>query len=326
MHYPTDSNLLLDAMRKSLFLSSDLCIKYDISDLRQYKYNFKQLKYALRAIQKANRGRVNLEKKIVIYKEYMTLAQKQLAKIATVLTDIEQIPTLSTIDIVIMEEIRGYMDHVRRQLDHIERRVIHGEVIPHGEKVFSIFEPHTEWVSKGKAGVPVELGVRVCILEDQHQFILHHRIMEHETDSTVAVKMVESSQKKFPQLSSASFDKGFHSQENQELLSDMLDLAALPRKGRLSKANKEIESRDEFRKARKQHPAVESAINALEVHGLDRCRDHGIDGFKRYVALAVVTRNIHRIGDVLHKREQKILERQARRLKAANSGQFRLIA
>ena len=41
------------------------------------------------------------------------------------------------------------------------------------EKVFSIFEPYTVWISKGKAGVPVELGVKVRILEDQHQFILH---------------------------------------------------------------------------------------------------------------------------------------------------------
>ena len=64
-----------------------------------------------------------------------------------------------------------------RQIDQIERRVLKGEVIPHEEKVSSIFEEHSEWISKGKAGVPVELGVRVCVLEDQYQFILHHRIM-----------------------------------------------------------------------------------------------------------------------------------------------------
>ena len=56
--------------------------------------------------------------------------------------------------------------------------VLAGETIPHEEKVFSVFEEHTEWISKGKAGVPVELGLRVCVLEDQHGFILHHRVME----------------------------------------------------------------------------------------------------------------------------------------------------
>ena len=61
---------------------------------------------------------------------------------------------------------------------------------------------------------------------------------------------------------------------------------------------------------------VESAINALEVHSLDKCRDHGITGFKRYVELAVVTRKIHRIGDIVWKREQQ-REKQRRALKIA---------
>jgi hypothetical protein len=55
---------------------------------------------------------------------------------------------------------------------------------------------------------------------------------------------------------------------------------------------------------RRAHPAVESTINALEVHGLDQCPDYGIDGFKRYVSLAVVARNIHRLGTVLRKQEK----------------------
>ena len=71
----------------------------------------------------------------------------------------------------------------------------------------------------------------------------------------------------------------------------------------LSKAQA-VEQAEGFVKARRAHAAVESAINALEVHGLDRCPDHGIDGFKRYVALAVVARNIHRIGAILTQQQQ----------------------
>ena len=65
-----------------------------------------------------------------------------------------------------------------------------GEKIPHNEKVFSLFKPYTEWISKGKAGVPVELGVRVCVLEDQYQFVLHHQVMWKTTDDKVALSMV----------------------------------------------------------------------------------------------------------------------------------------
>ena len=77
--------------------------------------------------------------------------------------------------------------------------------------------------------------------------------------------------------------------------------AARPEIGRISESSRS-ESLN-FVKARAQHSAVESAINALEVHGLARCPDHGIGGFERCVALAVVARNIHRIGAILREQE-----------------------
>lgn len=60
-------------------------------------------------------------------------------------------------------------------------------------KIFSIFEEHTQWVSKGKAGTPVELGVPVALIEDQHQFILHHRILWQGEDVDAAVPLVRGS-------------------------------------------------------------------------------------------------------------------------------------
>ena len=138
-------------------------------------------------------------------------------------------------------------------------------------------------VSKGKAGVPVELGVKVCILEDQYQFILHHQVMQQKTDDQVAVSMVMEAQQRFANLNACSFAKGFHSPENQRALKDQLERVALPRKGKLSHTAQAAQQSAAFIKARRAHSAVESAINALEVHGLDMCPDHGIGGFKRYV-------------------------------------------
>jgi hypothetical protein len=176
--------------------------------------------------------------------------------------------------------------------------------------VFSLFQPHTEWICKGKAGVPVELGLRVCIMEDQYRFILHHLVMEKTTDDQVAITMVNETKQRFPGLRAVSMDKGFHSPNNQTELKSSLDLAVLPKKGRLSQTDKTRESDPEFVALRKQHSAVESAINALEVHGLDKCLDHGIDGFRRYVAMAVVARNIQRLGAVLRQQEQEAADRK----------------
>jgi len=81
----------------------------------------------------------------------------------------------------------------------------------------------------------------------------------------------------------------------------------------LSEKDKQIEYSEEFVESRRKHAAVESAINALENHALDRCPDHGIIGFKRYVSLAVLARNIQILGAKIRQDE---LELQ-RRLRAA---------
>jgi hypothetical protein len=201
----------------------------------------------------------------------------------------------------------------QRQIEQIDRRVLQGEVIPHAEKVFSIFEPHTEWVSKGKAGVPVELGVRVCVLEDQHQFVLHHQVMWQHSDDKVAVSMVARAQQRFPGLSQCSFDKGFYTPANQRDLSELLEHVILPKKGRWSGADEARETSENFRDARCQHSGVESCINNLEQRGLDRCRASGKHGFERHVALSVLATNVHRIGLILQRKEKKKLERAARR-------------
>ncbi|GAH45325.1 unnamed protein product, partial [marine sediment metagenome] len=220
-----------------------------------------------------------------------------------------------------IQEIQKYITHAERQIDQIRRRVVEGETIPHHEKVFSIFEEHTEWISKGKAGVSQELGLKVCVVKDQFGFILHHRVMHNETDDKVAFPIIIETKERFNELSSCSFDKGFHSPYNQKELNEILDKVTLPRKGKLSAINKEIENSEEFKEARRKHSAVESSINALENHGLDRCRDHGLHGFKRYVGLAVLARNIQILGHILQQRQlkrlQKLEKKQQNKLRAA---------
>jgi transposase, IS5 family len=315
VHYPTDINLLYDAMRKVVTLTGALCDRQGLSDWRQHAYNVRHLKRLMRAAQNRKRSRAHSEaqqeKRAALirasHQAYLDVAERYLAKARDTLT---QLTLSSERDVLRKREIEGFMHHATRQIDQTKRRVTLGEVIPHGEKVFSLFEPHTEWLCKGKAGVPVELGVKVCVLEDQHQFILHHRVMEKTTDDQVTVPMVTDAKNRFPDLRACSFDKGFHSPENQRVLKAQLELAVLPRKGRLSLEAQAEERTAAFIKARRQHSAVESAINALEAHGLDHCPDHGVDGFKRYAALAVVARNIHRIGDLLKQQAQQRAQRK----------------
>jgi len=318
VHFPTDINLLFDAVRTMIALVMKISGGLGLPDWRQGKKNIRKAKSFYRKAQQMKRSsskdkikKAEREQMIInAHIEYIELAQSYVDKAREFLFSIPKSDILVSFQI---EEVERFIAHAERQIDQIRRRIVKGESIPHHEKVFSLFEEHTEWISKGKAGVPVELGLRVCIVKDQYNFILHHRVMQNETDDKVAVSTVRETQERYSDFRSCSFDKGFHSPENQKELAVILDKSILPRKGKLSAINKEIENSEGFKSARRKHSAVESSINALENHGLDRCPDHGIEGFKRYVALAVLARNIQILGDLLQKKEIKSLRRKKRK-------------
>jgi len=315
VHFPTDINLLLDAIRKVIEISAELAEASNLPGWRQHRYHQRHFKKKYRKVQRLKHSTSKDESKQKLkeqeiqeaHRDYLELAESHLNLAELTRQQINADNPVCMAKLCLLDE---FMAHGRRQIDQIARRVLQGERIPHNEKVFSLFQPHTEWICKGKAGVPVELGLRVCIMEDQYRFILHHLVMEKTTDDQVAITMVNETKQRFPGLRAVSMDKGFHSPNNQKELKSSLDLAVLPKKGRLSQTDKTRESDPEFVALRKQHSAVESAINALEVHGLDKCLDHGIDGFKRYVAMAVVARNIQRLGAVLRQQEQEAADRK----------------
>lgn len=322
VHFPTDINLLWDAIRKIIELIERECARQGRTEWRQSKYILKKIKKLYRKAQRLKRSKSRNEKVRAKKAKDIVDAHVQYIQFVASYTlrakaTLSMLKTANVESVALIMLIEKFIVDAERQIDQIHRRVVLGEKIPHEEKVFSIFEPHTEWISKGKAGVPQELGLKVCILTEQHGFILHHRVMQKQTDDAVAVPMTDEAKQKFPKLESCSYDKGFHSQSNQMKLAEILDLVVLPRKGKLSKEAVEYQSSEEFVKERRRHSAVESDISALENHCLDRCPDHGIVGFERYVALAVMARNIHILGARIRKRELRKLQKAKDKQKIA---------
>ncbi len=133
--------------------------------------------------------------------------------------------------------------------------------------------------------------------------------MEDESDVLIAVPVIRETKERSEKFRRCTFNKGFYSPDNQWKPAEIMETIVLPRKGWLSAANREIEHSDDFRDARRKHSAVESSINALENHGLDRCPDHGLEGFKRYVGLAVSARNIQIQGHVIQQKKFKAQQR-----------------
>ena len=207
-------------------------------------------------------------------------------------------------------ELKYYNDMLEKHIDLVSRRLIKGEVVPSSEKLYSIFETHSEWLTKGKKFNPVEIGHNVLIATDQFNFIIHHKVLEKQTDSQVTQELAIILSEKFPNLiDSLSLDKGFYSKENKEFVQKLIPRPIMPKKGKRNKEETLVEHSPVFIKLRNAHSAVESNINQLEHNGLGRCPDSGIKNFKRYTALSILAYNLHKLGE--HLRKNQVLKKAA---------------
>lgn len=205
-------------------------------------------------------------------------------------------------------ELRTYKDYVALFIDQIDRRLLKGEVIPAEEKVYSIFDPHTEWINKGKRNP--ELGNTVLITTNQYSLIMDHKIMFKEKDASQIEPLLKRLNQNYSgqTIGSLSTDKGFYSKDNVDrCVGAGIKKVVMPKKGKLNKQEYEKEHEKTFIKLRNKHSAIESNINMLEHHGLNRCLDMGKPHLERYVATSVLAYNLHVIGNELIKREREKL-------------------
>ena len=299
VHFPTDINLLLDSGRKIIETLEKIIEEVSIEGWRKSKHWKRSLKNLSRTIGRISRGGGKQKEKRIKQevKKYLRTARVIKEKLSKSKEEILGITNNIKI-IGLLESLRYYEQMLQKHIDLVERRIIKGEKIPHEEKVFSIFEPYTEWIQKGKSGKAVELGLKIAVGTDQYGFILTHKVMKKQQDVEVAVPMVKKIKKQYD-VESVSFDKGFWSPSNKEQIEKMIEIVVMPKKGKLNKQDSENERSKTFRQLRNQHSAIESSINSLEHHGLNRCPDKGLKNFKKYTALGILSYNLHLLGKLL---------------------------
>ena len=309
VHHPTDFNLLRDSLRCLLRETARACGESGVSGWRQWKHLRGNVEALYRRADKSLKWRDRPDDVRAYLDAALKIADRAQASLATLRAG-------GTCPEAALGEIDRLLRHARRFAGQIEHRVLRGDKIPHGEKVFSIFEEHTRWISKGKAGRKAELGVPVCVVEDGNGFVLDHEIMWSGGDTDVAAPLIRRCLKAFPNLRGCSFDRGFHSPSNRKALDDLLELNALPKKGGKSAAEREREAEPAFAAARRKHSGVESTINNLEHRGQDKVRLRGADGFELAVGLSVAAPDIHRLGLNLREAERKRMRRRRRKCAA----------
>jgi transposase, IS5 family len=308
VHFPTDYNLLWDCARKSTDIIKKFSEKHKLHGWRKLKNWRNDLKNKMRALGQASAsgGKGKQERIKKAAHAYLGKAKALYQKLSL---SKPTLPQHDIIDAILFMELERFMGLFYKHIDLLERRIIKGEEIPHAEKMFSIFEDYTEWITKGKMRPNVELGKKTAITTDQYHLIVDYRIMDHQCDSEIVKDLAKELIEQY-QLASWSFDKGFWHKENKAFLTPHVQKLVMPKKGKCNKQEQAEEQDKKFKVLRNKHSAVESNINELEHRGLDRCPDKGFKHFKRYIGLAVCAYNLRKIGEELI--EQRRAQEQKR--------------
>lgn len=333
IHFPTDINLLWDSARKSIetigfFRGSGL----ELTSWREWKDWRRKVRSAYRIAAEIHRKKganYKLRLKEAV-EHYLDLCRTIVLKVKGALMElsiIEEVKgrfgALDKKQENRLASLRHYAFMLDKHIDLVHRRILLDEVIAHSEKVFSIFETHVEWNSKGKMNKAVELGHNVLVATDQYDFILHAEVYEHKVDKESTIALGNTLAKKYVsplyKLEAISFDKNFFSGPAEKSLMDKFEIVVLPKPGRASKRALEMSENEVYKRVKKSHSRVEGNINELEHHGLDICRDKGMDGFKRHVAYGVLSYNFTKLGRMLIKMEVKQMKlKKQRKMKLAS--------
>jgi IS5 family transposase len=287
-----------------------LAEQHGLSGWRQHEHILKNVRKLVQKIGRASRakGQGGPERLKKLYRELLDLAKELLNRAKQLLLSLafqaqdsqDRIASASAMPPAM--RLHHYLELTQKVCDTATRRVLLGETVPHAEKIFSIFEPETELIKRGKQAKPIQYGHNVLVIEDAVGFICDYQVVgKGVLDQDLVVPVMKKLQKRLGgKIERASFDRSFHTPENQQDLGEIVRTPCIASKGQEKGRKQQKEGTVAFRKARKNHPGVESAIGAMQAgNGLERCRDKTDRGYERYVGLGILGRNLQTLGKLL---------------------------
>jgi len=319
IHYPTESTVIGDGLRKIVNLAAELAQEHGVAGWRQAKHLLKKVRAVVRAIGRASRAKgIGAERLQPGYKKLLVLAEELLQRARQLLTGLRYRPDMAAFTLDKVKdgtallatpeaELLGFIVLTEKVCDNARRRVLEGETLSNEEKIHSIFEPHTELIKRGKHPNPIEFGHNVLVIEDAVGFVVDYRVVDNGVlDQDLVVPVMRKLQQRMGgKIQSASFDRAFHTPQNQQELAEIVRTPCIAAKGQDKGQQQQKEGTVAFRKARQNHPGVESVIGALQKgNGLKRSRDRRKRGYERYVALGILGRNLQTLGKLLLAKDQ----------------------
>jgi IS5 family transposase len=290
IHYPTDSSLLWDSFRTISRL------------LQQIQQELPQLAFT-------HRFHVNKVKKLAYFitrngsspKKSMKLKVKSTYR--KLIERVNWIVEVAREALVILhragyeaELLAHYIPIVEKIISQAEKRVFQGVMVAPDEKVYSLFEEHTELLKRGKAGKPIEFGHKVLIAQTGEKFIHHYHVFPKRQEDK---ELLEPTLKAHKQLFGTgpdvlATDKGFYENMKQILeLEKNITTVSICKKGRRNQQEYVRECTEEFKDGQRFRAGCEGSISVLKrVFNLGRCLFKGFKNYSASVGCAVFCHNL----------------------------------
>jgi IS5 family transposase len=307
IHHPTDSALLADGVRvlSRLLRRAKKALPAEVRG-RLGKEVFRTRNRSVRRVsqqlhriarRKGEKARKELKE---AYQKLIAITQASCAQAVRVVEALREQDDDRGAGRLLTEKFEHFVGLVEQGIAQATRRVLHDEQVPAAEKILSLFEEHTQIISRQKMGKPREFGRKVLIDEVEGGIVSRYEILEEVgREHPHLPASLEAHQERFgraPYLLAG--DRGLYSTENERLAQQAgIKRIVLPKSGRPSHEREQHEKQRWFRRGFRFRAGIEGRISVLgRAFGLDRCLDHGEEGMGRWVGWGVLAHNLRQIA------------------------------
>ena len=222
IHHPTDNTLLWDVVRVLTRLLGRLAEALELRRIAGFRNRSRAAHRRMYEIQRmTTRQRQGAgSQQTATYRALIGIAKEVVASARMALDDTAAMrgrDLLTALNIkALREDIAHYCALGARVIDQAQRRVLDGEQVPTSEKIYSIFEPHTDLIKRGKVRTPVEFGHKVFLAESARGLITQYEVLKgNPVDEVHVAPSLRHHRRIFrhaPALYGA--DRGFFSENN----------------------------------------------------------------------------------------------------------------
>ena len=290
IHYPTDSSLLWDSFRTLSRLIRAIADELPELALTHRFHDKKNKKLATYIARNASSKSKKTQREVK--RQYVKLI-KRVLWIHGVGQAVLEKAAKADYDV---PDLEHYLPLVKNIIDQADQRINKGQTVPADEKLYSLFEAHTELIVRGKAGKPIEFGHKILIAQTGEKYIHHYKVMEKQIpDKDLLLPAVEDHKNMFGSYPDVlSTDKGFYESMKQiDGLEEKIQVVSIAKKGRRTQIEYERETTDEFIEGQRFRAGSEGSISVLKrAFKLGRCFFKGFKNYAASVGFAVLCHNL----------------------------------